>query len=86
MNHREKDPAPRTDAVPSVSAPQLASFTVPVGDVLIRRDEMAYGIFNYRGERVLERSVGTPAEAERIAAEIVAPWHGGVRVVASRVE
>jgi hypothetical protein len=48
--------------------------------VLIRRDEAGYGIFNYRGERVLELPVRTSAEAERLAAEIVSPWRGHVCV------
>jgi hypothetical protein len=54
--------------------------SVPVGDVVIRRDEAGYGIFNYRGERVLDFPMRTAGEAERLAAEIVAPWQGRVRV------
>ena len=42
---------------------------VPVGDVVIRRDEAGYGIFNYRGERVLDFPMRTAGEAERLAAE-----------------
>ena len=52
---------------------------VQVGDVVIRRDESGYAIFNYRGERILERPIRTANEAERLAAEIVAPWQGRVR-------
>lgn len=52
---------------------------IPVGDVVIRRDESGYGIFNYRGERILERPIRTASEAERLAAQIVAPWQGRVR-------
>ena len=58
----------------------LESFAdVAVGDVVIRREESGYGIFNYRGERVLDQPMRTAGEAERLAAEIVAPWQGRVR-------
>ena len=53
---------------------------VPVGDVIIRQDESGYGIFNYRGERILERPIRTVTEARRLAAEIVSPWQGRVHV------
>ena len=65
-------PASREETVESLT-------DVPVGDVVIRRDEAGYGIFNYRGERVLDMPMRTPGEAERLAAEIVAPWQGRVR-------
>ena len=52
---------------------------VAVGDVTIRREESGYGIFNYRGERVLEQPLRTASDAERLAAEIVSPWQGRVR-------
>ena len=53
---------------------------VPVGDVVIRKDESGYGIFNYRGERVLDRAIGSVTDAQRLAAEIVSPWQGRVHV------
>ena len=53
---------------------------LPVGDVLVRQDAAGYGIFNYRGEPVIEAPLRTPGEAARLAAEIVAPWHGRVRI------
>lgn len=53
---------------------------VLVGDVVVRRDESGFGIYNYRGERVLDLPMRTVSEAERLAAEIVSPWHGHVRV------
>jgi hypothetical protein len=56
----------------------LHSTSVPVGDVLISRDDLGYGIFNYRGERVLDLPLRSSAEAARLAEEIVAPWHGHV--------
>ena len=43
-----------------------------------------YGIFNYRGERVLDLPMRTANEAERLAAEIVSPWKGRVRVETTR--
>ena len=52
---------------------------VPVGDVVVRKDATGYGIFNYRGERVLDAPMRTSSEAERLAAEIVSPWQGRVR-------
>lgn len=52
---------------------------IPVGDVLIRRDESGYTIVNYRRERIYDRPLRTASEAERLAAEIVAPWQGRVR-------
>ena len=52
---------------------------MPVGDVVIRKDDSGYGIFNYRGDRVLEAPMRTSSEAERLAAEIVKPWQGRVR-------
>ena len=57
---------------------------VPVGDVVVRRDDAGYGIFNYRGERVLDLPMRTANEAERLAAEIVSPWKGRVRVDTTR--
>ena len=57
---------------------------VPVGDVVVRRDDAGYGIFNYRGERVLDLPMRTAHEAERLAAEIVSPWKGRVRVDTTR--
>jgi hypothetical protein len=56
------------------------SEAVLVGDVVVRRDEAGFGIYNYRGERVLELPMRTASEAERLATEIVSPWHGRVRV------
>ena len=53
---------------------------VPVGDVVIRMEDSGFGIFNYRGERVLDQPIRTAGEAERLAAEIVAPWQGRVRL------
>jgi hypothetical protein len=50
------------------------------GDVCVRRDATGFGIFNYRGERVLEHPVQSCAEAARLAREIVTPWHGRVLV------
>lgn len=59
----------------------LASFhNVAVGDVVIRRHDSGFAIFNYRGERVLDVTFRTTHEAERLAAEIVSPWQGSVRV------
>ena len=60
--------------------PPTAAAGIPVGDVVVRRDAAGYGIFNYRGEPVLELPVDSPDEATRLAAEIVAPWHGRVRI------
>jgi hypothetical protein len=54
--------------------------TLLVGDVCVRRDDTGFGIFNYRGERVLEEPVDSCAEAARLAREIVAPWQGRVLV------
>lgn len=56
------------------------SQVVLVGDVVVKRDESGFGIYNYRGERVLDLPMRTASEAERLAAEIVAPWHGRVRM------
>ena len=56
-----------------------SSADVSVGDVVIRREESGYGIFNYRGERVLDQPMLTAGDAERLATQIVAPWHGRVR-------
>ena len=53
---------------------------VQVGDVVIRPDDAGYGIFNYRGDRILDRSFSTATEAERVATDIVAPWEGRVRL------
>jgi len=53
---------------------------VQVGDVVIRRHESGYGIFNYRGEQIIEATMRTSVEAERLAAEIVSPWQGRVRL------
>ena len=53
---------------------------VPVGDVVIRKEETGYGIYNYRGERVLERAIGTATEAQRLADDIVSPWQGRVHI------
>lgn len=54
--------------------------SLPVGDVVIRPDQAGFGIFNYRGEPVLEAPVGTSDEAARLAEEIVSPWQGNVVV------
>ena len=51
-----------------------------MGDVYVRRDDPGFGIFNYRGEPVLESPVDTSAEAARLAREIVSPWQGHVVV------
>ena len=67
------EPRQRRDVASSPS-------NLAVGDVLVRRDEPGYGIFNYRGESVLELPVPTSAEAARLAAEIVSPWGGRVRI------
>lgn len=65
---------------PEVPAPASGGAgSLPVGDVLVRRDDTGYRIFNYRGEPVLEAPVRTSAEATRLAEEIVSPWHGRVR-------
>ena len=84
--------APPVNEQPHASAPSAPTLAdqaqaassgvgaVSVGDVLIRRVESGYGIFNYRGERVLELPLRTPAEAARLAAEIVSPWQGRVRI------
>lgn len=66
--------APGAEPLPAESA------AVAVGDVVIRRDASGFGIFNFRGEPVLDCSMRTSGEAERLAAEIVSPWHGRVRV------
>ena len=80
MNHIHSDAQSSGAQVPLPAAEPQVSTTLAVGDVLIRRDDTGYGIFNYRGEPVLELPVRTADEAARLAAEIVAPWHGGVRV------
>lgn len=54
---------------------------LPVGDVLVRQDDAGYGIFNYRGEPVLDAPLHTMAEATRLATEIVSPWRGRVRLL-----
>lgn len=41
---------------------------------------MGFGIFNYRGERVLEDPLDSCDEAARLAREIVTPWQGRVLV------
>ena len=74
-SHPTPDPA---DAASTTPASEDAS--LPVGDVLVRQEAAGYGIFNYRGEPVLEAPLRTPGEAARLAAEIVAPWHGRVRI------
>ncbi|BCS32434.1 hypothetical protein TBR22_A16480 [Luteitalea sp. TBR-22] len=51
-----------------------------MGDVLVRRDDGGYGIFNYRGERVMDALLGSPAEAAQLAADIVSPWRGRVQI------
>ncbi|HTV00669.1 MAG TPA: hypothetical protein VMF13_09040 [Luteitalea sp.] len=53
---------------------------VAVGDVYVCRDVTGFGIFNYRGEPVLDEPVGSPDEAARLAREIVSPWQGHVVV------
>ena len=81
VNEQPHTPAPSTTTLADQTdalSPGIGA--VSVGDVLIRRDESGYGIFNYRGERVLELPLRTPAEAVRLAAEIVSPWHGRVRI------
>lgn len=79
-----RTPAPSIDSAPVTTgpvSPDAAAAGLPVGDVLVRPEATGYGIFNYRGEPVLEAPVRTSTEAARLAAEIVAPWHGRVRVV-----
>lgn len=56
------------------------STVIPVGDVVVRRHESGYGIFNYRGEQIIDVTMRTSVEAERLAAEIVSPWQGRVRL------
>lgn len=73
--HQTPDPADAGSPTPS---PEDAS--LPVGDVLVRQDAAGFGIFNYRGEPVIEAPLRTAGEAARLAAEIVAPWHGRVRM------
>lgn len=71
----------RTRIEPDAVTPvPRTAHTLPVGDVVIRPDASGYGIFNYRGEPVLEAPVSSPSEAARLAAEIVSPWHGRVRM------
>ena len=53
---------------------------VSVGDVYVCRDVTGFGIFNYRGEPVLDAPVDTSDEATRLAREIVSPWQGHVVV------
>lgn len=66
---------------PQVSVPAPpGTGNLPVGDVIVRRADSGYGIFNYRGEPVLEAPLRTSAEAARLAEEIVSPWHGRVRL------
>lgn len=83
MNHhsvvhvRESDQDATPD--PQGTRSELAQ-VVLVGDVVVRRDESGFGIYNYRGERVLDLPMRTASEAERLAAEIVSPWHGRVSV------
>lgn len=82
MSH---DPNPASPPIPvpaptGSTSPAPEASSLPVGDVLIRQEATGYGIFNYRGEPVLEMPLSTPGEAARLAAEIVAPWHGRVRV------
>jgi len=64
----------------SVTSPREEP-TLPVGDVLVRPDATGYSIFNYRGEPVIDVPLRTSGEAVRLAAEIVAPWHGRVRIL-----
>lgn len=71
------DPAAVT---PGPAPTDAEAESLPVGDVLVRQDASGYGIFNYRGEPVLEAPLRTAGEAARLAAEIVAPWHGRVRL------
>lgn len=70
----------RLDASSSDAEEGLEPFDdLPVGDVLVRREESGYAIFNYRGDRIFDRPIRTASEAARLAAEIVAPWQGRVR-------
>lgn len=74
-------PLPTPESVDAGSyAPAPEASSLPVGDVLVRQHAAGYGIFNYRGEPVVDAPLRTAAEAARLAAEIVAPWHGRVRI------
>lgn len=82
MNDHPAPPIPPVpeSGVDDVSAPVPEAPPLPVGDVIVRPDATGYGIFNYRGEPVLDAPVRTSGEAARLAAEIVSPWHGRVRI------
>lgn len=83
MDHHATAPARQSDldAPPDTQHPQAnLGEAVLVGDVVVRRDGSGFGIYNYRGERVLDLPMRTVAEAERLAAEIVSPWHGRIHV------
>ncbi len=73
----------------SISSPEspddsfASSPAVAVGDVVVRRHESGYGLFNYRGEQIIDATMRTSVEAERLAAEIVSPWQGRVRIDSS---
>jgi hypothetical protein len=73
--HQQHVEDPREPGCAASPAPTLL-----VGDVCVRRDDTGFGIFNYRGERVLEEPVDSCAEAARLAREIVMPWQGRVLV------
>jgi hypothetical protein len=75
-------PTPRLHADARREPESAGSIEIPLlaGDVCVRRDDTGFGIFNYRGERVLEGPVESCAEAARLAREIVTPWQGRVLV------
>ena len=82
MSHDSNHDSPPTPVPASAgsTSPAPEGASLPVGDVLVRQEASGYGIFNYRGEPVLEAPLRTSSEATRLAAEIVAPWHGRVRI------
>lgn len=85
VSHHSSSDSPRPTPDPAQAgslSPAPADSSLPVGDVLVRQDAAGYGIFNYRGEPVIEAPLRTLGEAARLAAEIVAPWHGRVRMAA----
>jgi hypothetical protein len=81
-DHFAPAPMPRSLAHPprEPEGPGRPDVPLVAGDVCVRRDGAGFGIFNYRGERVLEGPVDSCAEAARLAREIVTPWQGRVLV------
>ena len=75
--HRTSQPDGRDSPQESRENPGIA---LHAGDVCVKRGDDGFGIFNYRGERVIDKPVPTCAEAVRLAREIVTPWNGRVVV------